>query len=180
MPADLYVLARWVHIGGGFAAVGLGPAVMLVPKFGRRAAWHRRLGRVYAGVLATSAAVGVPLSYLRESTYLMVLGAFTLAVIGLAWRDALAAGTARRRGDGAAAERHLRWHLILMGASYVGAWSGFFANNFVFGADAAWKVHFYVFGPSAVGAVFIARAAVRLAVPATTVLAAPRADGVRS
>ena len=75
---------------------------------------------------------------------------------GRAARAALAAG----RPDVAA--RRLRRHLILMGASYVGAWSGFFATNPVFGVGEDWQVWLTVFGPTAVGAVVIARAALRL------------------
>lgn len=157
----IHLLARWVHVGGGFVALVLGLAVMLVPKFGRRSAWHRLLGRVYAVAIGASALVGLPLSYLRGSTYLMALGAFTFLVIALGWRDVILARRAVRAGDTTAAERHLRWHVILMGASYIAAWSGFFANNFVFGTNAEWKLWFYAVGPSVVGAPFIARAARR-------------------
>lgn len=160
----LHALARWVHIGGGFAAVALGLAVMLLPKVGRQSVWHRRLGRVYAVAIGTSSLVGVPLSYLRGSTYLMTLGAFTFLVIALGWRDVILARRAARTGDNRLAERHLRWHVILMGASYIAAWSGFFANNFVFGSDAEWKLWLYAVGPSVIGAPFIARAARRVSI----------------
>ena len=160
----LHAVGRWVHLGSGFAAVALGLAVMLLPKFGRWAAWHRWVGRVYATLIAASCLIGVPLAYLRGSVYLMVLGVFTLAVVASGWRDAMAARAALRRGDRLRAERHLRWHLILMGSSYIGAWSGFFATNQVFGYG-EWQVWAYVFGPPVVGAVLIARAAVRLTLP---------------
>jgi uncharacterized membrane protein len=163
---DPHTLARWVHVGSGFAAVALGLVVMLVPKFGRRRSWHRRLGQIYAALIGTSAVVGIPLSYLRGSTYLMTLGAITAVVIGVGWRDAVLARRAMRTGNLPLAERHLRWHLILMGASYIGAWSGFFANNFVFGTDAEWKLWFYAVGPSLIGAPFIAVAARRVRIAA--------------
>ncbi len=158
----LYIIARWVHVGGGFAAVALGPVIMLLPKFGRRSGWHRRLGQIYATLIGTSAVVGIPLSYLRGSTYLLILGAVTAVVIAVGWRDAVLARRAVREGKVLFAERYLRWHLILMGASYIGAWSGFFANNFVFGTDAEWKLWFYAVGPSLIGAPFIAVAARRV------------------
>jgi hypothetical protein len=161
MSPDPHQLGRWLHLAGGFAAVGLGPAVMLLAKFGRRAGWHRRLGRVYALLIAGASFLGVPLAYINGSTYLMVLGAMTLAVVVQGWLDGRAGRAALARGEPAEAARRLRWHLILMGASYVGAWSGFFATNPVLGAG-EWQTWAYVFGPSAVGAVFIARAAVRL------------------
>jgi hypothetical protein len=154
-------IGRWIHLGSGFAAVGLGAAVMVLPKFGPRARWHRRLGRVYAGLIAAACALGIPLAYYKDSTYLMVLGAFTLAVVVQGWLDARAARAAMLRGDAMFAAQRMRWHLILMGASYIGAWSGFFATNPIFGTgeELLWA---YVFGPSIVGAVFIARAARRV------------------
>ena len=87
MSAFIHDLGRWLHLGSGFAAVGLGAVVMLMPKFGRWAAWHRHLGRVYAALIAGSCLLGVPLAYYRGSTYLMVLGAFTLAVVHQGWTD---------------------------------------------------------------------------------------------
>ena len=156
-----HAVGRWAHLGSGFAAVALGLAVMLLPKFGRWAGWHRWVGRVYAALIAASCLIGVPLAYLRSSPYLMALGVMTAAVVLWGWRDALAARAAAKRGDVSEASRRLRWHLILMGASYIGAWSGFFATNHVFGYG-EWQVWFYVFGPPAVGGVLIARAALRL------------------
>jgi uncharacterized membrane protein len=167
MLAFLHDLGRWLHLCSGFSAVGLGAAVMLVPKFGRWSHWHRRLGRVYAVLIAGSCLLGVPLAYARGSAYLMVLGTFTFAVVAQGWADGRAARAAAARGDTETAGRRLRWHLILMGASYIGAWSGFFATNPVFGAD-EWSVRAYVFGPSVVGAPFIARAALRLRLPRGT------------
>ncbi len=166
MIGFVYDLGRWLHLLSGFAAVGLGAAVMLWPKFGRGAVWHRRLGRVYAGLIAGACLIGVPLAYYRGSNYLMVLGSVTLAVVVQGWSDARAARVALARGDAQAAAQRLRWHLILMGASYIGAWSGFFATNPVFGLG-EWQVWGYVFGPSIVGAAFIGRAAVRLRIPSS-------------
>ena len=159
MTADWHHLGRLLHVGSGFAAVGLGLAVMLLPKFGRHAGWHRRLGRVYAALIAGSCLLGVPLAYRQGNTYLMALGAVTLAVVVAGW---LAGRVTRSVRDREAAAWWLRRHLILMGASYVGAWSGFFATNPVFGVGEDWQVWLTVFGPTAVGAVFIARAALRL------------------
>ena len=88
----------------------------------------------------------------------MALGGATFALVVQGWLDGRAARSAQARGDRAAAVRSLRWHLILMGASYIGAWSGFFATNPVFGTEPDWLIWLYVFGPSALGAVFIARA----------------------
>jgi len=164
----LHSVGRWVHLGSGFAAVALGLGVMLLPKFGRWAGWHRWVGRVYAVLIAGTCLIGVPLAYLRGSVYLMALGLLTAAVVVWGWRDAVASRAAKTRGDLAESGRRLRWHLILMGASYIGAWSGFFATNQIFGFG-EWQIWFYVFGPPLVGSVFIARAARRLKpIPVTT------------
>lgn len=152
-----HTLGVWVHLACGFAAVGLGLAVMLLPKFGRNACWHRAVGRVYAGLIALACLLGVPLAYFRDSTYLMTLGVMTFLVVVQGWWDAGLAKQAHARGDFAEAGRRLRWHLILMGASYIGAWSGFFATNPILGVG-EWQVWVYVFGPSLVGAVLITRA----------------------
>ena len=160
--ADLAPLGRLLHLGAGFAAVALGLAVMLLPKCGPRGAWHRRLGRVYAALIAGSCLLGVLLAYRRGNTYLMVLGAVTLAVVLAGWRDGRAARRLFAAGRAAEARARLRRHLILMGASYAGAWSGFFATNPVFGTDGEWLVWLYVFGPSLAAAPLIARAARRL------------------
>jgi len=117
VTADWHHLGRLLHVGSGFAAVGLGLAVMLLPKFGRHAGWHRRLGRVYAALIAGSCLLGVPLAYRQGNTYLMALGAVTLAVVVAGW---LAGRVARSVRDREAAAWWLRRHLILMGASYVG------------------------------------------------------------
>ena len=159
----LHAVGRWVHLGSGFAAVGLGLAVMLLPKWGRRAGWHRWTGRVYAGLIFAAALLGGVLAYFRGSVYLTLLGAFTGSVVASGWRESRLMRAALRRGDRPAAEKHLRWHLILMGSSYIGAWSGFFATNPVFGYG-DWQIAFYVFGPPAVGAAVIAWAAVKLRV----------------
>ena len=57
--------------------------------------------------------------------------------------------------------------MILMGASYIGAWSGFFATNHLFGMG-EWQIAFYVFGPPLVGSIFIARAARKLRLPSSS------------
>jgi uncharacterized membrane protein len=155
-------LARSVHIGGGFGAVALGLIVMFLPKFGQGSVWHRWLGRVYVVILAISCLVGIPLAYQRDSSYLMILGLGTFFVIAFAWREVLLARRAMRAGNLTLAEHHLRWHVILFGSSYIAAWSGFFANNFLFGTDAEWKLWFYAIGPSVIGAPFIAVAAQRV------------------
>ena len=158
-PSDLHAAGRLLHLGGGFAAVGLGLAVMLLPKFGPNAAWHRTLGRLYAVAIAGSCLLAVPLAYWQGNAYLTVLGVVTLAVVLAGWYAGRAARSIR---EPAVAARWLRGHLILMGASYVGAWSGFLATNPIFGVGAEWQVWLTVFGPTAIGAVAIARAARRL------------------
>lgn len=161
----LHEFGRWLHMGSGFAAVFLGLCVMLLPKFGKYSAWHRRVGRLYAVLIAGSCLLGVPLAYFRGNTYLMFLGAFTFVVVVQGWLDGVAARSALAKGNTILATSRLRWHLILMGASYIGAWSGFFATNQIFGLNSDWLLFFYVFGPSVIGAVFIARAALRLKLP---------------
>ena len=125
---------------------------MLLPK--RR--WHRLLGRVYAGLIAAASGLGLILAARNGNLYLVTLGGVTLGLVLLGVREAWLL----RRG-GSAARAHLRRHLVLMGASYVGAWSGFFATNPVFGTSEPALLG-YVFGPSAVGVVLIGRAARRV------------------
>ena len=170
-PPDLHAAGRLLHLGGGFAAVGLGLAVMLLPKFGPRAAWHRRLGRLYAVAIAGSCLLAVPLAYRQGNAYLTVLGVVTLGVVLAGWHAGRVARSAPDRG---VAARWLRRHLILMGASYVGAWSGFLATNPIFGVGEEWQVWLTVFAPTALGAVAIARAALRVGRPHATARPAPR------
>jgi uncharacterized membrane protein len=167
-----HAIGVWFHLACGFAAVGLGLVVMLLPKFGRNARWHRALGRLYASLIAIACLLGVPLAYFRDSTYLMTLGVMTFLVVVQGWRDAGFARQAQARGDFAEAGRRLRWHLILMGASYIGAWSGFFATNPILGVG-EWQVWVYVFGPSLIGAVFITRAVRRMAAGSTSFASQP-------
>jgi uncharacterized membrane protein len=148
----VHAAGRWLHLGCGFAAVALGLAVMLLSK--RR--WHRWLGRVYVVLIAGASGLGLALAARTHNLYLMVLGAVTLTLVLLGVREVW---LARRSGAGAA--RHVRRHLILMGASYVGAWSGFFATNPILGVSEPVLLG-YVFGPSAIGAVLIGRAASRV------------------
>jgi|GEM_PF-3604910 len=165
MNHDIHSLGRWLHLGSGFAAVGLGLVVMLMPKFGRRSTWHKWAGRIYAGLIAASCLLGVPLAYYRDSNYLMILGTVTFLVVAQGWLDGRTARMALHRGDFKVAHRSLRWHLILMGASYIGAWSGFFATNPIFGVEQEWLLWFYAVGPTVLGAVIIARVAVRMKFP---------------
>ena len=85
-----------------------------------------------------------------------MLGVVTLGVVLAGW---YAGQVARSINHRSVAARWLRGHLILMGASYVGAWSGFLATNPIFGVGSEWQVWLTVFGPTAIGAVAIARAA---------------------
>ena len=62
-PSDLHAAGRLLHLGGGFAAVGLGLALVLLPRFGRHAVRHRALGRLYAVAIAGSCLFAVPLAY---------------------------------------------------------------------------------------------------------------------
>jgi hypothetical protein len=180
MAPDLHAAGRWLHLASGFAAVGLGLAVMLLPKFGRFAGWHRWAGRLYAALIAAAASLGAALAYRRSNTYLTILGGVTFAVVAAGWLAALSARAATARGDRRTAADRLRLHIILMGASYVGAWSGFFATNPVFGTDSDAILLVYVFGPSIVGAVVIARSAMRLnRAPALTSLAVSRPADTR-
>lgn len=159
---DLHPLGRWLHIGSGFAAVALGVLVMLLPKFGRRAVWHRRLGRLYATLIAATSLLGAVLAYRNGNAMLTTLGIVTFVLVLQGWRDARLARSALVAGDVGRAVERLRWHIIRMGASYIGAWGGFFANNPIFGGDAEWKFWFYVVGPSLIGGPLIARAALRV------------------
>ena len=149
----LHSLAVAAHVAGGVGAVAVGLFAAVAPKFGRRANWHRRLGRLYLALLGTSSVVGIPLAFSRDNTYLLLVGAFTAAFLAFGWRTII---LARRERNRVRADRLLRQHVIWMGGSYIGAWSGFFANNFVFGTDTEAAIWFYAFGPTVIGAVVLA------------------------
>lgn len=137
----------------------VGLAAILSPKFGRRATWHRRFGKLYLALLGTSSLVGIPLAYHQNNTYLVLVGAFTAAFLAFGWRTI---SLSRRDRDRERADRLLRQHAVWMGGSYIGAWSGFFANNFVFGTDTELAIWFYAFGPTAIGAAVMAVAVPRV------------------
>jgi hypothetical protein len=129
-------------------------------------------------MISCSCLIGVPLAYMRGSNYLMLLGVMTFLLILQAWWDIYCFRLALKQHDTARATQKLRWHLINMGASYIGAWSGFFANNFIFGVG-EWQIWFYAMGPTVIGAVVIARVAMRLPMISQVPYTKTTADALR-
>lgn len=149
-----------LHIGLGFAGFLLGATTIALPKFGRASRWHRRVGRAYALCMVGMAVLSVPLALRTRDYFLLIIGLLTLAWVAGGW---IAVGVARRARQ---TDRHrfatmLRAHVILMGSSYIAAWTAFLVNVRPLGS-APLLFWVYALGPTVVGTVLISRARARL------------------
>jgi hypothetical protein len=156
---DWNAAARWVHVLTGYGAFGFGLVAALLPKFGRGATWHRWIGRGYATCMLISSGLSIPIAARVGNTVLLVIGLLTFPAAAAAW---IAIRRRRSPNTSAAARRRLlRSHMVLMGASYIAAWTAFLLNNPIFGDGTPWHRYFYMFGPTVIGSAAISIAAHR-------------------
>ena len=158
MSQEMHLMMRVAHILLGFGGFVLGALAVTLPKFGPAAAWHRWVGRVYTVCMLTMAALSVPLS-LRQGNYLLLLiGLLTLSWVAGGW---IALGLRRRacrEGKQALATSLLLTHIILMGSSYLSAWTAFLINVHPLGAGSV-VFWLYALGPTLIGTLLIRRTA---------------------
>ena len=88
---------------------------------------------------------------------LLVIGALTVPAMTAGW------WAIRRRRSTPPDRATLRsWllgaHIVLIGSTYIAAWTAFLLNNPIFGVGTRWHVLAYRFGPTLIGTVLIARA----------------------
>ena len=150
-----------LHVALGFGGFVLGAVAVALPKFGRTSRRHRWVGRAYALCMLGMALLSVPLS-LRSNDYLLLaIGLLTLGWVAGGW-IALRAALRARQSDPHAFARLLRTHVVLMGSSYIAAWTAFLVNVRPLGS-APPLFWVYALGPTVIGALFITRASARLA-----------------
>ena len=150
-----------VHIALGFCAFVLGAVAVGAPKFGRANRWHRWPGRAYALCMVGMAALSVPLSLQSGNRVLLIIGLLTLVWAAGGWIAIRLALRVRR------SSRHrfagmLRMHVVLMGSSYIAAWTAFLVNVRPLGGGPS-LFWLYALGPTVIGTVFITRATARVA-----------------
>jgi hypothetical protein len=148
-----------LHIALGFAGFMLGAIAIALPKFGRTSRWHRRAGRAYALCMVGMAALSVPLSLRANDHFLLIIGLLTLGWAAGGWIALRWALRARQSNRHAFAKR-LRTHIILMGSSYIAAWTAFLVNVRPLGS-APLLFWVYALGPTVLGTVFISRTSAR-------------------
>ena len=153
---DWQPLGRQLHIGLGASGFGLGLIALLVPKFGPRCVWHRVVGRMYAVAMLGMAALSVPLAVRLGSGVLLVIGVLTLAAVTFGWL------AIRQFQKGPPRFGRLRRHVILMGASYIAAWTAFLLTNPIVRLGDPWDRPLHMLGPTVVGTVLITVALRRL------------------
>jgi hypothetical protein len=161
MVLDVHSSVLTSHIVLGFAGFMLGAIALALPKFGRARRWHRRTGRAYAVCTLGMAVLSVPLSLWDNDYLLLIIGVLTLGWVAGGWIALRLALHARQ------SNRHrfatlLRTHIVLMGSSYIAAWTAFLINVRPLGT-ASFLFWVYALGPTLVGTVFISRATARFA-----------------
>jgi hypothetical protein len=152
-----------LHVALGFGGFVLGAVAIVLPKFGRTSRRHAWVGRAYALCMMGMAVLSVPLALSADDHFLLVIGLLTLGWTAGGWialRRAL-----RARGiDRPAFARMIRLHIILMGSSYIAAWTAFLVNVRPLGT-APLLFWVYVLVPTVVGSILISRSTGRF-VPA--------------
>jgi len=149
-----------LHIALGFAGFLLGAAAIAARRFGRVARWHRPIGRAYAVSMTGVALLSIPLAVRAGSYFLLVIGVLTLGWVAGGWL-AIRRALRSRRSGGPVFAALLRRHVVLMGSSYIGAWTAFLVNVRPLGS-APPLFWLYALGPTVVGSVLIARATARV------------------
>ncbi len=157
MSTEMHLWMRLAHITCGFIGFGLGILAIVLPKFGRKALWHRWIGRVYAIFMLVMAVLSVPLSLRGSDVFLLIIGLLTLSWVAGGWIALRLSLKAQHSGQSLRANRWLLTHIALMGSSYIGAWTAFLVNVRPFG-NTSTIFWFYALGPTIIGTIFIRRA----------------------
>ena len=161
MEPDGQSVVLTLHVALGFAGFVLGAVAVALPKFGRPSRRHRWVGRAYALCMLGMALLSVPLSLRSNDYFLLVIGLLTLGWVAGGW-IALRAALRARHSNPRAFAGLLRTHVVLMGSSYIAAWTAFLVNVRPLGG-APLLFWVYALGPTVIGTVFITRASARLA-----------------
>lgn len=150
-----------LHVALGFGGFMLGVFAIALPKFGLNSRWHRLVGRMYALCMVGMAVLSVPLSLRTNDYFLLSIGLLTLGWVAGGWIALRLALRARQSGRHTFATM-LRAHIILMGSSYISAWTAFLVNVRPLGSTPLlfWM---YALGPTVIGTVLISRASGRSA-----------------
>ncbi len=148
-----------LHVALGFGGFMLGAIALVLPKFGQTSRRHRWVGRAYALCMVGMAVLSVPLALRADDFFLLIIGLLTLGWVAGGWIALRMALRARQ------ANRHtfatlLRTHIMLMGSSYIAAWTAFLVNVHPMGSGPLlfWV---YALGPTVIGTVLISRASAR-------------------
>lgn len=158
MP-EAHTIILAVHVVLGFGGFVLGAVAIALPKFGRGSQRHGLAGRMYAVCMLGMAVLSVPLALADDDYLLLTIGLLTLGWVAGGW-IALRRALGARRTDPHRFATLLRTHIILMGSSYIGAWTAFLVNVRPLGSDPA-LVWIYALGPTLIGTVLISRATAR-------------------
>lgn len=156
---EVQAIILTVHIALGFGGFMLGAIAITLPKFGRTSRWHRQVGRAYALCMVGMAALAVPLSLWTNDYFLLSIGLLTLGWVAGGW-VALRLALRVRESNRQTFAIRLRTHIILMGSSYIAAWTAFLVNVHPLGST-PFLFWVYTLGPTVIGTVFISRATAR-------------------
>jgi len=161
---DAHRIVLALHVALGFGGFTLGAIALALPKFGATGRWHRRVGRAYALCMLGMALLSVPLSLRAADRLLLAIGLLTLGWVTGGW-IALRAARRARSSNRIRFAALLRAHVVLMGSSYVAAWTAFLVNVRPLGS-APLLFWVYALGPTVIGTALIARSSARLVRPA--------------
>jgi hypothetical protein len=153
-----------LHIALGACGFVLGAFAVALPKFGHGSVRHRWTGRAYAVCMLSMAFLSIPLSLRQSDGLLLVIGLLTIGWAAGGW-IALRRALRVRHASPQAFAGMLRIHVIMMGSSYIAAWTAFLVNVRPLGGGSAvsWL---YILAPTIAGSLLIARATAGLARPA--------------
>ena len=159
MASSAYAIMLATHVALGFGGFVLGAAAVVLPKFGRASARHRWVGRAYAACMLGMATLSVPLSLRTDDWFLLVIGLLTLGWVAGGW-IALRFALHARNIDRPRFLLLLQTHIVMMGSSYIAAWTAFLVNVEPLGSTPP-LFWLYAAGPSVIGTVMITRARAR-------------------
>ena len=164
MALEAHGIMLALHIALGFGGFVLGALALALPKFGLNSHWHRSIGRLYAGCMLGMAVLSVPLALAKQDYMLLSIGFLTLGWVAGGW-IALRMALGRKHHNRHTFANLLRVHIMLMGSSYIAAWTAFLVNVQPLGSGTPlfWV---YALGPTVIGSAFISRATARVGAPA--------------